>query len=215
MTERDQSPAGTHGGAGDWREQTTPGLQPVGSSRTDTGYGGGYTAGMPPAGPPPVPPPAATAPPYSTRPVRVRRPDALAGLLLVLAGVAAGVSVLLRWIAGSDLSGLDLVRRGVEGLGRDAAEVFSDGMWQPVAVVAAGAVLLVLGVLALLPARSHRLLGVLALLVSLVGFAGVLVPLSDARWDADTFGTGFWFAVAVPVLGILGAVKLMMTSPRR
>jgi hypothetical protein len=215
MTERDQSPAGPHGGADDWREQTTPGIQPVGSSRTDTGYAGAYAGNAPPAGPPPGPPPASTAPPYSTKPVSTRRPDSLAGLLLVLAGVAAGVSLLLRWVTDSDLSGLDLVRRGVEGLGRDVADVFADGVWQPVAVVAAGAVLLVLGVLALLPARSHRFLGVLALLVSLVAFAGVLVPLADARWDADTFGTGFWFAVAVPVLGLLGAVKAMLTSPRR
>ncbi|MGY1821518.1 hypothetical protein [Geodermatophilus sp. SYSU D00079] len=215
MTERDQSPAGTHGGAGDWREQTTPGLQPVGGSRTDTGYGGAYAGGMPPPGPPPAAPPASTAPPYSTKPVRVRRPDALAGLLLVLAGVAAGVSLLLRWVTDSDLTGLDLVRRGVEGLGRDVADVFGDGMWQPVAVVGGGAVLLVLGVLALLPARSHRFLGVLALLAGLVAFAGVLVPLADARWDAGTFDTGFWFAVAVPALGILGAVKAMLTSPRR
>jgi hypothetical protein len=216
MTERDQSPAGTQHGADDWREQTTPGIQPVGGARPDPGYGGGYAGGAPPTAVPPGPPHASsTAPQYSTRPVTVRRPDALAGLLLVLAGVAAGVSLLLRWLTTSDLTGLDLVRRGVEGLGRDVAGVFADGMWQPVAVVGGGAVLLVLGILVLLPARSHRFLGVLALLVSLAAFAGVLVPFADAGWDAATFDTGFWFAVAVPALGLLGALKAMVTSPRR
>ncbi|MBB3084843.1 hypothetical protein [Geodermatophilus sabuli] len=215
MTERDQSPAGTQRGADDWREQTTPGLQPVGGARPDAGYGG-YAGGAPPTAVPPGQPPASsTAPQYSTKPVTVRRPDALAGLLLVLAGVAAGVSLLLRWLSTSELTGLDLVRRGVEGLGRDVAGVFADGMWQPVAVVGGGAVLLVLGILVLLPARSHRFLGVLALLVSLVAFAGVLVPLADAGWERATFDTGFWFAVAVPALGLLGALKAMVTSPRR
>ena len=49
----------------------------------------------------------------STTPVRVRRPDGLASLLLLLAGIAAGISLLLRWLPGSELTGWDLVRRGL------------------------------------------------------------------------------------------------------
>ena len=65
--------------------------------------------------------------------------------------------------------------------------------------------------LVVLPARSHRFLGVLALLVALVAGAGVLVPLADVGWRPDTIDTGFWFAVAVPVLGLLGALKALLT----
>ncbi len=201
MSEREHQPAAGARGARDWREQTVPGIQPV---RTD-----GVTAPPPPAGYAPR-----AVPEYSTRPVRVRRPDGLAGLLLILAGIAAGVSLLLRWLPGSELTGWDLVRRGFDDFaGGGAAELLEDGFWQPMAVVLGGAVLFLLGLLMALPARSHRFLGLLALLVALVAAAGVLVPLAAVGWDPDTIDTGFWFAVAVPVLGLLGALKALFTGP--
>jgi hypothetical protein len=210
MSEREQSPAAGTRGTDDWREQTIPGIQPVAAP---IGAGGpGYAPGssLPPPGYAPRP-----APEYSTAPVRVRRPDSLASLLLLLAGIAAGVILLLRWLPGSDLTGLDLVRRGFD----DAADggvaaVFANGLWQPMAVVLGGAVLFLLGLLVVLPGRSHRFLGVLALLVSLVAGAGVLVPLAAQGWNPDTIDTGFWFAVAVPALGLLGALKALFTGPR-
>jgi hypothetical protein len=212
MSEREQSPAaGTRGTAGDWRDQTIPGIQPI------PVVAGDATSGSAP-GPPPPPPGYAPrpAPEYSTTAVRVRRADTLASLLLLLAGISAGVSLLLRWLPESDRTGWDLVRRGLDDLieGGGIAEVLGNGFWQPLAVVLGGAVLFVLGLLAVLPARTHRFLGVLALLVSLVAGAGVLVPLAATGWDTDAIDTGFWFAVAVPALGLLGALKAMFTGPR-
>jgi hypothetical protein len=215
MSEREQSPAGAHGNGDDWRSQTTPGLQPVGTPRTDAGYpgaqhpgggqpGGGYSGAAP-----------YTTPEYSTRPVTVRRPDTFASLLLILAGIAAAVSLLLRWLPGSDLTGWDLVRRGLDDARDGFGRLIDTGFWQPLAVILGGGVLFVLGLLVVLPARSHRFLGVLALLVSLAAAAGVLVPLADAGWDTSEIDTGFWFAVAVPALGLLGALKAMFTGPRR
>ena len=203
----EQTPPARARGDDDWREQTIPCIQPI---RTDGGPG--YAPG-------PLPPPSGyaprTVPEYSTKPVRVRRPDSLASLLLLLAGISAGVSLLLRWLPGNDLTGWDLVRRGFDDLAEGGtAELLANGFWQPMAVVLGGAVLFVLGLLVVLPARSHRFLGVLALLVSLVAGAGVLVPLADVGWDPDTIDTGFWFAVAVPALGLLGALKAMFTSPK-
>ena len=210
MSEREQSPSAGTRGTDDWRDQTIPGIQPV--SAPVAGGGPGYAPGPPPLPPGYAPRPA---PEYSTTPVRVRRPDSLASLLLLLAGISAGVSLLLRWLPGSDLTGWDLVRRGYDDfVGGGAAALLEDGFWQPLAVVLGGAVLFVLGLLAVLPARSHRLIGVLALLVGLVAGAGVLVPLAAVGWDPDTIDTGFWFAVAVPALGLLGALKAMFTSPR-
>ncbi|SDL62880.1 hypothetical protein SAMN05660642_00482 [Geodermatophilus siccatus] len=209
MSEREQSPAAGTRGTDDWREQTIPGIQPVAAP---IGAGPGYAPGPPPPPPGYAPRPA---PEYSTTPVRVRRSDSLASLLLLLAGIAAGVSLLLRWLPGSDLTGWDLVRRGWD----DAADggvaaLFGTGFWQPMAVVLGGAVLFLLGLLVVLPAHTHRFLGVLALLVSLVAGAGVLVPLAAEGWDPATIDTGFWFAVAVPVLGLLGALKALFTGPR-
>jgi hypothetical protein len=66
-----------------------------------------------------------------------------------------------------------------------------------------------------LPMRSHRFLGGLALLVSAAVTAGVLVPLVDAGWDLGFFGPGFWCAIAVAVLGLLGSLKALLTGPKR
>ena len=158
------------------------------------------------AQPAPVDP---TAPLYSNEPVAFRGPDALGGLLLILAGVAAAISLLLDWLADDDVSGWGLVRRGFEELG----EVVDTGMWQPTAVVLGGGVLLLLGLALWLPARTHRFLGALALLVTGVVLAGLLVPLFAEDWDLSVFGIGFWFAMAVGVLGLLGSLKALLTGP--
>jgi hypothetical protein len=154
--------------------------------------------------------PEPTAPQYSTRPVAFRGPDSLAGLLLILAGVAAGISLLLDWLTIVDVSGWEFVRRGFDDLGG----VFKSGLWQPLAIVLGGGVLFVLGLLVWLPARTHRFLGFLALLVTAAVIAGVLVPLAQAGWDLSFFGAGFWCGIAVAVLGLLGSLKAVLTGPK-
>src|SRR5215218_1082317 len=159
-------------------------------------------------------PPPATTPDYSPRPVAVRRPDVLAGLLLLLAAAAAAISLMLRWLTDRDDNGLDLVRRGIDDARDGFGTVVGTGFWQPLTVVGGGAVLLLLGLLLLLPAKRHRFIGLLALLVSGAVAAAVLVPLFQANWDLGTFDIGFWFACAVAVLGLLGAVKALLTGRR-
>jgi hypothetical protein len=159
-------------------------------------------------------PGTATAPDYTGRPVAFRRPDALAGLLLVLAGVAAGVSLLLHWVHASDVTGWDLIRSAWHQLRTTPSALADSGLWQPAAAVAGGVLLFVLGLLMFVPARTHRTLGLLALLVSIGAGAGLLVALSGAGWHVGRFQTGFWVAVAVPVLGLIGALKALVTGPR-
>jgi hypothetical protein len=146
-------------------------------------------------------------------PVPVRRADDVAGLLLLLAGIAAGVSLLLVWVHGG-ATGLELVRDGLDDLDRGAQRMVDRDTWQPLAVVSGGVALFVLGLLVFVPARTHRFLGALALLVSLVVAAGVLVPLADRDWDVQRWAVGGWFTVAVGALGSLGALKALMTGPR-
>jgi hypothetical protein len=150
--------------------------------------------------------PDRTYPQYSDRPVAVRGPESLGGLLLILAGIAAGVSLLLDWLSADDVSGWSLVRAGFDDLG----SIFDNGLWQPLAIVLGGGLLFVLGILMWLPMRSHRFFGLLALLVTAAVVAGVLVPLSK-QWDLADFAIGFWFAIAVAVLGLLGSLKALLT----
>jgi hypothetical protein len=220
MSERDQTPHaapaapdGRAGSADDsWREQTTPGITPVrqegasGAGASAVGSGGPGYAG---AGENYY-----TTPQYSTQPVAVRRGDALAALLLILAGIAAGVSLLLPWLPGDDTKGWDVVRLAFDRLDQGVGELLSSGFWQPLTIVLGGGVLFVLGLLLLVPAKAHRFLGVLALLVSLAVAAAVLVPLSRNDWQLDEFRVGFFFAMAVAGLGLLGSLKALLTGPK-
>jgi hypothetical protein len=228
MTERDPSTRQVGPGqpADDWREQTTPGIPAVGgASAVAPGAPGPVAPGgthhptrnhATPGYPTPgyAPPGHATTPNYSTKPVTVRRPASLAGLLLILAGIAAAVSLALRWLREPGDIGWDLVTRGFDELGGGFGSLVDSGFWQPLAVVLGGGVLLVLGLLLWLPARTHRFLGVLALFVSLLALAAVLVPFASADWDPGAFSLGFWFACAVGVLGLLGALTAMLAGPR-
>jgi hypothetical protein len=145
--------------------------------------------------------------------VTIRRADPVAGVTLVLAGVSAAVSLLLPWYRGIDSTGLPAVRQGLVVLRSGAGALGSSGLWWPVAVVLGGGVLLLVGLLMFRRARSHRLLGVLALLVAMGAGAGVVVPLANAGWSTASFAPGMWCAVAVAALGTLGAVKAMLTGP--
>ncbi|MGY1804102.1 hypothetical protein ACI78T_12575 [Blastococcus sp. SYSU D00922] len=144
----------------------------------------------------------------------VRRSEPVGAAALVLAGVAANVSLLLAWSPGEGPTGLTLVRRGGEALDAGLAESAHRGVWEPLAVVLCGGLLVLLGFALLVPARAHRMLGVLALAVALAATAAVVLLVSAAGWRPDRFGPGLWCAVAVPVLGLLGALKAMLTPPR-
>ncbi|MGY1727516.1 hypothetical protein ACI79J_11145 [Geodermatophilus sp. SYSU D01062] len=144
----------------------------------------------------------------------VRRPDVVGGVLLLLAGVADAASLWLPWEPDGQTTGLDLVVRSVGAAREGVAELGRTGLWQPAAVAAGGAVLVVLGLLLLRPARGHRVSGVLALAVALAVAAAVVVRLGDAGWDVYRLGPGVWCAAAVAGLGVLGALKAMLTAPR-
>ncbi|MGY1831471.1 hypothetical protein ACI8AA_13750 [Geodermatophilus sp. SYSU D01180] len=146
--------------------------------------------------------------------VYVRHPDLVGGVLLLLAGVADAASVWLPWDRDEATTGLHLVARSVGAAREGVAELARTGLWQPAAVAAGGAVLVVLGLLLLRPARGHRVSGVLALAVALAVAAAVVARLVDAGWDVYRLGPGVWCAVAVAGLGVLGALKAMLTAPR-
>jgi hypothetical protein len=142
----------------------------------------------------------------------LRRADPIGAGALALAGVAANVSLLLSWSPGEGPTGLVLVKQGVEGLrfGSDEGQV---GFWQPPVIVLSGGLLVLLGLLLLVPARTHRLVGVLTLIVALAAAGAVVVLMAASGLVDDRFGPGMWCAVAVPVLGLLGALKAMLTVP--
>ncbi|HEV7213329.1 MAG TPA: hypothetical protein VGN47_16580 [Blastococcus sp.] len=208
MSEREDSTPGTatghpHGPEGGTPVQHGPSVGAVAPSATSYGTpGGGRPAYTAPEHT------DTTAPQYSDRPVAVRRPDLLSALLLVLAGVAAAISLVLPWVRGSSATGLDLVRKGFSSFGHLAGT----GLWQPLVIVLGGGVLFVLGLLVVVPARSHRFLGAVALVVTAFVAAGLLVPFADAHWRTRFFDLGFWFAGAVAVLGLLGGLKALLTG---
>ncbi|CAA9237268.1 MAG: hypothetical protein AVDCRST_MAG57-1424 [uncultured Blastococcus sp.] len=140
----------------------------------------------------------------------VRRPDPLGAAALVLAGAAASSSLVLPWPPGDGPTGLALVQRGAGDLGSGPV---GDALWQPFVVVMCGGLLVALGFLMMIPARAHRLVGVLTLVVALAAAAAVVTLIAETDLADERFGPGLWCAAAVPVLGLLGAMKAMLTVP--
>src|SRR3954447_19179239 len=93
MSERDTTPPEAT------RSGTTP-LYQGGAAQHPLPDGGGTA------------PEYSTTPEESTRPAAFRRADAVAGLLLRLAGVAVGISLCLAGMAGRRSTGLDVLRAG-------------------------------------------------------------------------------------------------------
>jgi len=155
----------------------------------------------------------AVEPETRSRLVVARRSDLVAGSLLVLAGVAANVSLWLPWVEGESRTGITLVRSGFRSLDSGFGELLRAGLWQPMTIVVGGGLLVVLGALLFVPAHTHRLVGVMALVVSLAATGAVLSLLAGADWTAERFDIGMWCGVAVAGLGLVGALKAMLTLP--
>jgi hypothetical protein len=141
----------------------------------------------------------------------LRRPDAAAGSLLLVAGAAAGMSLFLPWLQYDGELGLALFQRGLDVAGSGMPTVPTSGLVLPLTVVLGGAVLFVLGLLAFRPAPTHRATGLIALLLSLAVAAGVLVRVADVGWEAVRADPGILCAMAVAGFGLLGALKAMLT----
>ncbi|MGY1773176.1 hypothetical protein [Blastococcus sp. SYSU D00813] len=144
--------------------------------------------------------------------VVLRRRDVVAGLALLGSAGAAVAGLVLPWTRADGALGASAVREGFEAPG--LAALLEGGGWPPVAVVASGAALLLVGLLPFRRARTHRVAGVLALAAAAPAVAAVLVLLADADWQAGRVAAGAWCAVAVAGLGLLGALKAMLTLPR-
>ena len=106
-------------------------------------------------------------------------PTCLAALLLISAGIAAALSLVLPWLAHDGTTGLTCVRHGLAAPGHLSARA-SGSRWRS---CSAAACCSCWACWSSCPARSHRFLGVLALLVSLLVATAVLVPLADAKWQ--------------------------------
>lgn len=200
-------------------DRTVPGIPPPRLVAAEEPTILGFPVDEEPAADEPTPVPGRWAPPEGAlepplRLVAVPRADPLAGIALVLAGIAAAVSLWLPWRRDQTDTGGALTREGLAAAGAGLMDLGRSGVWQPVAIVLGGGLLLLLGVLLFLPARTHRIVGVLALLVAAAATAGVIFRIAQLGWIADRFGPGLWFAVAVAALGILGALKAMLTVPR-
>ncbi|MGY1624521.1 hypothetical protein ACI789_20155 [Geodermatophilus sp. SYSU D00965] len=185
----------------------TPGAETVGTGTVDAGAAAGGWSGAAVA----EPPTGATVAEH--RLVVLRRADRVAGAALVLAGVAAGLGIWLPWGQDVGTTGLVRVVEGVRTLGSGVAELAGSDAWPALVVAVGGGVLFLLGLVLFRRARTHRVVGVLALLVAEAVTVAVLVALAAAGWDPARLGAGAWCAVAAAVLGLFGALKATLTAP--
>ena len=145
--------------------------------------------------------------------VVLRRPDGVAGSLLLVAAAAAGMSLFLPWVHHDGALGLSVVRAGADLAGDGVRPLVGSGLALPLGVVAGGGVLFLLGLLAFRPARTHRVTGTVALFVVLALASGLVVRAADGGGYALLTDPGTVCAVLVVAFGVLGALKAMLTVP--
>lgn len=158
---------------------------------------------------------------------RVVRPDPVAALLLLAAGVAGIWQLFAAWFTltppgpgnGDPVAATGWqVYRGLRLLPAPSGDL----RWATLAVLGcavAGGALIVLG-LALLAPINHRPLGLAALLLSLLSLAGALWVVGHARpvFDLGVFGlfgqatTGFYLFLGSGLLGLIGAGKALSSG---
>ena len=142
-----------------------------------------------------------------------RRADAVAGSLLLVAGAAGGMSLFLPWLWLEGELGYSLAERGVEFARRGLDDLAGSGLLLPLGVVVAGGVLILLGLLAFRAARTHRVVGVLALFVSLAVATGIVVRTVAVGSATALTDPGLVCAGVLVGFGLLGALKAMLTVP--
>jgi hypothetical protein len=146
--------------------------------------------------------------------VTVRRGDPVAGIALLLSGVAAIGSLWLPWWQDGTATGWVLARRALAVADVDVRALDGTALWEPLVIAICGGFLFLVGVMLFLPERTHRIAGLLSLLIASVATVAAVSAVADAEWSAARFGLGMWSAIAVAALGVLGALKAMLTVPR-
>lgn len=131
-------------------------------------------------------------------------PNAIGAVLLILAGVLAFGSGFASWgrVYGAGVGGLELVQV-LETL---SPEGYTPVVGQAITGVVVGGVIVVLcGCLMLAPLRTHRPVGTVAALVTVVMVVAVVV-VAVKLGDLFAGGVGAWLFVLGPALALLGSV---------
>jgi hypothetical protein len=147
--------------------------------------------------------------------------DPIAGVLLILAGTAGILELLLPWRPAvkalpsySSLTGWDLFV-----IGRSQALSAGDtlALYSVLGVAVVGGACLLLG-LAMFAPIDHHPLGAIALLCSVVSIGGAIWWILQNRTAVGGIGTlfgqgefGFYLFLAAGVIGLAGAIKALAT----
>lgn len=139
--------------------------------------------------------------PVDEGPVLVRSVDGVGSTLLLLAGACAAGSMLLPWREDGDTS--------------TGFELATDLQWEPLAVLIGGGILLLMGLLLAIPMRGHRGSGLLAFIGAVIVTVGVLNILISEDFEFGFADIGFHLALGCAGLGLLGALKGIVTPARK
>jgi len=160
-----------------------------------------------------------TSAPVRTRPTVAA--DPVAGLLLIVSGVAGILELLLPWRAAvrtlpsyGSLTGWDFF---VLGRGQALAAGDTLALYTVLGVAVAGGACVLLG-LAMFAPIDHHPLGAIALLASVASFGGALWWVLRNRLSAGGIGAvlaqgqiGFYLFLSAGLMGLIGAIKALAT----
>lgn len=131
--------------------------------------------------------------------------DVAAGVFLVLAGLLGGLQpFLFGWIG--DRTGWSIFQ--LFGFGFDDERLLGSSSLLGLIL---GGVSLLLGIVCFVPLKGHRVVGLVALLAALACAGLAVYAMYRADFDFEAWGTGFYLFSASGVVGVIGAVKALVT----
>lgn len=202
-----------------------PGQQPPQYGEGQPGYGAPQQPGY--GGQPGYPPPQPGYPPQYGYPGQYGYPAAQygygpqgpgqwgarptgnipAGILLVLGGLAGVLQLFLPWFSVRDqsLTGLDVTKfAGAAGdLGSSSGTIIQIGVYL---VLIGGALALIAGGVLFIPMRGKRIVGAVALVVSLVMIVGMIFWLTSGEPNPDSTGPGYYFFLGAGPVALIGSI---------
>ncbi|GHF68848.1 hypothetical protein FHX82_003515 [Amycolatopsis bartoniae] len=139
------------------------------------------------------------------------RPNIFAGVLLDLGGLFGVLQFFLPWIDSSfsnvHVNGMDIAELAgqASALGASASEstLIQIGVWT---VLVGGALALLLGAVMFVPMRSHRPLGAIALVLSVLMVLGAVFWLTGGEANPDSTSVGYYFFLFSGVIALIGSI---------
>ncbi|GAB2966337.1 hypothetical protein LWP59_22195 [Amycolatopsis acidiphila] len=134
-----------------------------------------------------------------------------AAIVLVLGGLAGVLQFFLPWfsVRGQGLAGIDVADAAGQAsdFGSSSGTIIQIGVYL---VLIGGGLALLAGAVLFIPMRNKRIVGALALVVSLVMIVGMIFWLTSGEPNPDSTAPGYYLFLGAGAVGVIGSIVALI-----